>query len=406
MANNILFGLHKFLLYTSRFSTKYTTGYSYGIRSKNTHAPIINIARSALNNFDMVVRINEIYGADEEVALHLARSISLTLLHDYYNFADPQISDAISNCLMVNPTPSYFTRGELNARANIRADLTSVHLKTPSRIGYRTRASPPALTLTETVYRLKEEMLLSAEINNMEQFIELGSLLNGHPDWAYWKVWRNAFDQGVPLDWEFQKRVALIPDTYWKNHEAPARVAQQIRAILSSFETSEPALTVPKSDLVESSPDLEVLESCQAVLESAREVEEYILAHRASATEDVTPMMGHNKPPPDEQLPIGTSELERLIVIVQQLQDQFSEQPPPKEILQSTAEQIDVVADKSGTWLAEKLDKSADEFFREFGKQSGRVAVGGLTGIGLWFLGLWQLLQPLRQHLWNLLSVL
>ncbi len=52
-------------------------------------------------------------------------------------------------------------------------------------------------------------------------------------DWVYWGKWYEGFLSGRPLDWEFQRRVALIDDSIWK--AGAAEVARAIRDIEADF---------------------------------------------------------------------------------------------------------------------------------------------------------------------------
>jgi len=48
--------------------------------------------------------------------------------------------------------------------------------------------------------------------------------------WEFWRDWYQGFLDGKPLDWELQRRVALIPDADWeKGPEHIARLIEEIR---------------------------------------------------------------------------------------------------------------------------------------------------------------------------------
>jgi len=50
----------------------------------------------------------------------------------------------------------------------------------------------------------------------------------------FWTKWYQGFLDGKPLDWELQRRVALIPDEDWE--QGPAHIAQKIEEIQRAFE--------------------------------------------------------------------------------------------------------------------------------------------------------------------------
>jgi hypothetical protein len=53
------------------------------------------------------------------------------------------------------------------------------------------------------------------------------------PDLAFWRNWYRGFLDGAPLDWELQKRVALIPNDVWD--QGGGAVAEAIREIETNY---------------------------------------------------------------------------------------------------------------------------------------------------------------------------
>lgn len=52
----------------------------------------------------------------------------------------------------------------------------------------------------------------------------------GKAYWSFWREWYQGFLDGSPMDWELQRRVAMIPDADWeKGPEHIARVIEDIR---------------------------------------------------------------------------------------------------------------------------------------------------------------------------------
>ncbi|MFV1602200.1 MULTISPECIES: hypothetical protein [unclassified Phaeobacter] len=54
-----------------------------------------------------------------------------------------------------------------------------------------------------------------------------------HSHWLFWRDWYQGFLDGKPLDWELQRRVALIDDTFWD--AGPEAVAAEIERIRAEF---------------------------------------------------------------------------------------------------------------------------------------------------------------------------
>ncbi len=60
--------------------------------------------------------------------------------------------------------------------------------------------------------------------------------------WSFWRDWYQGFLDGEPLDWELQRRVAIIPENDWD--EGPAHVAGIIEEIRARFEVERDAKAV------------------------------------------------------------------------------------------------------------------------------------------------------------------
>jgi len=62
----------------------------------------------------------------------------------------------------------------------------------------------------------------------------LHALWDAEPEvWGFWRRWYDGMLAGAPLDWELQRRVALIPDEVWK--DGPGVVAAAIAGIEATF---------------------------------------------------------------------------------------------------------------------------------------------------------------------------
>jgi hypothetical protein len=60
------------------------------------------------------------------------------------------------------------------------------------------------------------------------------------PDLAFWRNWYRGFLDGAPLDWELQKRVALIPNDVWE--QGNGAVAEAIREIEAEYLAEQSSL--------------------------------------------------------------------------------------------------------------------------------------------------------------------
>ncbi len=56
----------------------------------------------------------------------------------------------------------------------------------------------------------------------------------------FWRDWYQGFLDGKPLDWELQRRVALIPDADWE--KGPAHIAEKIEEIRREYDAEKSAV--------------------------------------------------------------------------------------------------------------------------------------------------------------------
>ncbi len=59
-------------------------------------------------------------------------------------------------------------------------------------------------------------------------------LCTDRTEWSFWREWYQGFLDGTPLDWELQRRVALIPDADWE--KGPEHIAGVIARIRQEFQ--------------------------------------------------------------------------------------------------------------------------------------------------------------------------
>ncbi|UWR79168.1 hypothetical protein K4K97_11120 [Phaeobacter inhibens] len=80
------------------------------------------------------------------------------------------------------------------------------------------------------------EDLPDIDITTMVFARDAGLFLRSNP-WKFWSEWHKAFLAGKPLDWELQRRVALIDDAIWD--AGPEAVAAEIERIRNLFELEQ-----------------------------------------------------------------------------------------------------------------------------------------------------------------------
>ncbi len=89
------------------------------------------------------------------------------------------------------------------------------------------------------------------------------TLLDTDPDFAFWKRWYEGMVAGRPLDWELQRRIALIDDTIWK--EGASAVAREIERI----EADWLAERLPLAETVVLDPDTGRFDVIPALVQNA-----------------------------------------------------------------------------------------------------------------------------------------
>ncbi|SLN73188.1 hypothetical protein ROG8370_03586 [Roseovarius gaetbuli] len=136
-------------------------------------------------------------------------------------------------------------------------------------------------------------------VSKWDEFGTLASKNNSM--WSFWREWYQGFLDGKPMDWELQRRVALIEDDIWK--AGPEAVAEEIERIRDKF-TLEQEIAALKDKL-------------------AKTVEGFDAPHR-----------GHNQPP--ELIDDARVMQREFTLIWNDLQDLESEvqkdEPSPKAI--------------------------------------------------------------------------
>lgn len=191
-------------------------------------------------------------------------------------------------------------------------------------------------------------------INVPEEFSTQFKLLNMHFSqvlgiWSFWRDWYQGFLDGEPLDWELQRRVALIPDEDWD--EGPAHVSGVIDEIRARIEVERHA------------------EAVAALL----------------AASDLLPAgIGHNNPPDAvDDLPISLEDLAETNKMIARVLREVGNPKPDKSVVEGAATWIRQALWTAALWFAMKADIAAGEFAKKFG---GYCAAAALPAIA-WSVG-------------------
>lgn len=148
----------------------------------------------------------------------------------------------------------------------------------------------------------------------------------------YWRDWYQGFLDGKPLDWELQRRVALIPDAHWD--QGPAHIAGLIDEIRARYEVQLRAETV---------------------------------AALLAAPELLPAGIGHNNPPEAlGDLPISQDDLTGASEMISRVLREVSKPIPNKTAIESAANWIKQTLWKATVWFAKKADMAIDEFVKKF----------------------------------------
>ncbi|MBU2942502.1 hypothetical protein Q4525_15945 [Shimia thalassica] len=160
-------------------------------------------------------------------------------------------------------------------------------------------------------------------------------------EWSFWRAWYQGFVDGDPLDWELQRRVALVPDVDWeKGAEHIAKVIEEIRA---RFE----------------------LEQRIAELEAEKLDWETQVRHQIG---------GNNPPEAIEDPQVKTIE-EIIWAPIEDLKSEVAKDVPDKGVVQQAISKL--VA--AGKWAFGKVDKAIDAFVVSLGKAGGTAFVGWIV---------------------------
>ncbi|MFV1886024.1 hypothetical protein VWX38_02155, partial [Phaeobacter sp. A38a-4b] len=103
--------------------------------------------------------------------------------------------------------------------------------------------------------------------------------------WYFWHEWYDGFQKGTPLDWELQRRIALIDDAIWD--AGPETVAAEIERIKAEFLAEK----LPLAETIELNPETGKFRAVPIPVENAPYMSA-LLSQIGDALEDC--LGGHN----------------------------------------------------------------------------------------------------------------
>ena len=162
---------------------------------------------------------------------------------------------------------------------------------------------------------------------------------------GFWRDWYQGFLDGNPLDWELQRRVALIDDAIWE--AGPEAVAEEIERIRAAYEVERRAA--------------ELEASAQAALQTTRGI-------------------GDNNPPSPIEEALATSDgLTIIWAAAQELKEEAQSEAPDKTRVEKAISAIVGVLKASGLWAAKKVDKGLNAAVIAAGTAGGGASVVWIT---------------------------
>ncbi|MBE1284964.1 MAG: hypothetical protein GJ676_16755 [Rhodobacteraceae bacterium] len=162
--------------------------------------------------------------------------------------------------------------------------------------------------------------------------------------YTFWRSWHDGFVKGTPLDWELQRRVALIDDAIWD--VGPEAVATEIEKIRKLFELEQ---------------------------EIAK------LKEQMAASVNVLPsMIGDNGGPPLEDAQVVA--LQRELALARQqisrLETEIAKSDPEPSKLDKIARALWEISVRIAKYCGQKADLFLSEGMKESGKAIGKWGTG------------------------------
>jgi hypothetical protein len=169
-----------------------------------------------------------------------------------------------------------------------------------------------------------------------------------HPDfrdskiWYFWREWYQGFLDGEPLDWELQRRVALIEDEIWE--AGPEAVAEEIEKIRAKFD----------------------LEQRIAALEAERD---------SLVAEKSRHGIGGNNPPDEMAIePQIVKETTIIWAAIDDIKEELPKETPDKHIVLKAIEAMGRAVKAILAWCGRKGDLTVDQIIK-WGVPLGGAAI-------------------------------
>lgn len=163
--------------------------------------------------------------------------------------------------------------------------------------------------------------------------------------WRFWREWYQGMLDGQPMDWELQKRVALIPDADWE--KGPEHIARRIEEIRARFE----------------------LEAEIAALKETLGSQDAAIAQRC-----------HNNPPElVEEAEAVRQELTIVWTTLKAVEAEIEKNAPSPSRLRELAKTLLQVATKFAIYCGSLTDAALQAAARELGGQGGKWAARAAT---------------------------
>lgn len=145
--------------------------------------------------------------------------------------------------------------------------------------------------------------------------------------WGFWREWYQGFMDGNPIDWELQRRLALLDDEVWM--AGPKFVAEKIDAMRAQHD----------------------------LLQAANDVDKQLKIDRHA---DALPRRGHNNPPYMIDEPWLAERIPVVQLAVKTLKEQSQSATPEKAEVEQALSTITRWQDAVLAWLGRKADLAVD----------------------------------------------
>ena len=259
-------------------------------------------------------------------------SVFRELAHSTSELAISSSTASIEAYVTMRPRLEQFTIS-IETRDGFRGTATAendkVDIKTSVDVDCRSFPSDTIMaTQFEGIASVYDRPLWPEPASNITEWNEqlVAFFLARKSEFGFWHAWYQGFLDGKPLDWDLQRRVALIPDDDWA--KGPEHIAKCIAEIRARF----------------------VLEQRIAALEE-----------ELRATAVSRHGMGGNFPPEpvDEAMPVA----KELLIIwepLQEIKQELAAEEPDTGRIRKALELLAVALKSGVVWCAKKADLAVD----------------------------------------------